>query len=75
MRAVAMNYEALLEDWMSIRRTALALAISCPLYLAAQSEPAPPTPAGERQILVVAAKVGDLAEDHYAWPQRWPLLA
>lgn len=49
---------------MLSRCTALALAIFCPVYLAAQ--PAP-TETGDRQVLVVAAKVADLAEDHYQW--------
>lgn len=51
---------------MSYRTLALALAIACPLSLEAQTAPAPPVPA-ERQVLVVAAKVDDLAEDHYQW--------
>lgn len=51
---------------MSYRSIALALAIACPLSLAAQTAPATPTSA-ERQVLVVAGKVDDLAEDHYQW--------
>lgn len=46
---------------------ALALAISSPLCLTAQPTPSTSAPSGDRQILVVAAKVDDLAEDHYQW--------
>lgn len=52
---------------MSYRFPALALALFSPIYLAAQAGPATPTATGERQVLVVAAKVNDLAEDHYQW--------
>lgn len=50
---------------MLYRCAALALALFFPLCLAAQ--PAPATQTGDRQVLVVAAKVNDLAEDHYQW--------
>lgn len=52
---------------MSNLCTALALAISWPLYLAAQTEPTAATATSDRQVLVVAAKINDLAEDHYQW--------
>lgn len=51
---------------MPYRFAAAMLAVCFVPPLAAQSE-APAAPPAEKQVVVVAAKVPDLAEDHYLW--------